>query len=82
MVARSSHRKLERELIDEYRGMIERAVATLGVAGAMGAGAAGDREAYERAVEIANLPDMIRGYEEVKEANVERFRTAAAALQA
>jgi len=29
---------------------------------------------YERAVRLAVLPDMIRGYEDVKLRNVERFR--------
>jgi len=70
---RTAHRKMERELIDEYRGMIERALDTL---------SAGDEAAYARAVEIARLPDMIRGYEEIKENNVERFRTRATELGA
>ncbi|MDE0135802.1 MAG: indolepyruvate ferredoxin oxidoreductase family protein [Acidimicrobiaceae bacterium] len=70
---RTAHRKMERELIDEYRGMIERALDTLG---------AGDEAAYARAVEIARLPDMIRGYEEIKENNVERFRARATELGA
>ena len=35
------------------------------------------RDSYDRAVAIAELPDMIRGYEEIKEANVEKFREAA-----
>ena len=70
---KTAHRKMERELIDEYRGMIERALDTLG---------AGDDAAYARAVEIARLPDMIRGYEEIKENNVELFRARAAELNA
>ncbi|MDE0319578.1 MAG: 2-oxoacid:acceptor oxidoreductase family protein, partial [Acidimicrobiaceae bacterium] len=70
---RTAHRKMERELIDEYRGMIERALDTLG---------AGDEAAYARAVEIARLPDMIRGYEEIKENNVELFRARATELGA
>ena len=70
---RTAHRKMERELIDEYRGMIERALDTL---------SAGDEAAYARAVEIAQLPDIIRGYEEIKEANVEQFRTRATQLNA
>ncbi|WP_420624669.1 indolepyruvate ferredoxin oxidoreductase family protein [Candidatus Poriferisodalis sp.] len=67
------HRRMERELIDEYRGMISRALDTL---------ASGDDAAYARAVEIAELPDMIRGYEDIKEANVESFRARAAELGA
>ena len=70
---RTAHRKMERDLIDEYRGMIERALDTL---------SAGDDAAYARAVEIARLPDMIRGYEEIKENNVELFRARAAELNA
>ena len=64
---------MERELIDEYRGMVERALDTL---------AAGDDAAYERAVQIAELPDVIRGYEDIKERNVEQFRARAAELGA
>ena len=32
------------------------------------------------AVELAQLPDLIRGYDEVKVANVAKFRQAAAKL--
>jgi len=70
---KTAHRKMERELIDEYRGMISRALDTL---------TSGDSAAYARAVEIAELPDMIRGYEDIKEANVEQFRARAAELGA
>ena len=70
---KTAHRRMERELIDEYRGMISRTLDTL---------ARGDDAAYARAVEIAELPDMIRGYEDIKEANVERFRARAAELGA
>jgi indolepyruvate ferredoxin oxidoreductase len=38
----------------------------------------GDR--YDRAVRLAELPDVVRGYEEIKLRNVERFREEAAAL--
>ncbi|WP_419922423.1 indolepyruvate ferredoxin oxidoreductase family protein [Candidatus Poriferisodalis sp.] len=70
---KTAHRRMERELIDEYRGMISRTLDTL---------ARGDDAACARAVEIAELPDMIRGYEDIKEANVERFRARAAELGA
>ena len=70
---KTAHRRMERELIDEYRGMISRALDTL---------ASGGDAAYARAVEIAELPDMIRGYEDIKEANVERFRARANELGA
>ena len=55
-------RRTERELISEYRAMIEGALATLG------------QETYARSVELASLPDMIRGYEEIKLASAERYR--------
>ena len=61
----TAHRKMERGLIDEYQEMIDQALADL------------RPETYDRAVQLAELPDMIRGYEGVKEANVERFRQAA-----
>ncbi|MBU6361963.1 MAG: indolepyruvate ferredoxin oxidoreductase family protein [Chloroflexi bacterium] len=61
-------RKLERTLIGEYRGLIEHELAQLGPAN------------YERAVKLAELPDLIRGYDEVKLANVARFRAQVQAL--
>ena len=70
---KTAHRRMERELIDEYRAMISRALDTL---------ASGDAAAYARAVQIAELPEGIRGYEDIKENNVERFRTRAAELGA
>jgi len=62
---RTAERRMERELIDEYTAMIERVMTNL----------SGD--GYELAVEVAELPDMIRGYDSVKEANVAAFREAA-----
>jgi indolepyruvate ferredoxin oxidoreductase len=55
-------RRVERQLIGEYRMMIEAEIAAL------------TPETYERAVQLANLPDMIRGYEDIKLANVEKYR--------
>jgi indolepyruvate ferredoxin oxidoreductase len=63
-------RRVERALVDEYRGMIERVLVGLGP------------EGHERAVRIASLPDVVRGYEEVKLRNVRRFREAAQSLGA
>ena len=37
-------------------------------------------ESYERAVKVASLPDMIRGYEDIKLRNVQRFRDEVRAL--
>jgi indolepyruvate ferredoxin oxidoreductase len=63
-------RRVERALVDEYRGMVEHALVGLGP------------ESHERAVRIASLPDIVRGYEEVKLRNVQRFRESARALGA
>jgi indolepyruvate ferredoxin oxidoreductase len=63
-------RRTERELIGEYRAIIEGLLATL----------TGDN--HSRCVEIASLPDTIRGYEEVKLANVERYRARVSELTA
>ena len=54
-------RRVERELVVEYRRLVFTALDDLSA------------ENYARAVELARLPDMIRGYDEVKLANVERF---------
>nr|WP_278256785.1 DUF6537 domain-containing protein [Nocardioides convexus] len=39
-------------------------------------------DGYDRAVEIAGLPDMVRGYEHVKLGNVEQYVAALRALGA
>ena len=58
----ASVRRLERELISEYRALMEAEFDSL------------TPDTYERARQLAALPDVIRGYEDVKRANVERFR--------
>ncbi|NKY51550.1 indolepyruvate ferredoxin oxidoreductase family protein [Nocardia vermiculata] len=55
-------RRLERELIDEYLATITEAVGTL------------RPETHALSVEIAELPDLIRGYEEVKLRTVDDYR--------
>src|SRR5262249_44378332 len=59
---RARVRRVERALIGEYRTLIEKALTGL------------SPESYERAVKLAALPDLIRGYEDIKLRNVERFR--------
>ena len=54
-------RRVERALIGEYRALVERALARLSA------------DTHDMAVEIADLPDMIRGYEDIKLENVTRF---------
>jgi indolepyruvate ferredoxin oxidoreductase len=61
-------RRVERALIREYQSLI---------AGTL-PGLAPDN--YERAIKLANLPDLIRGYETIKLRNVERFRNEVRAL--
>ena len=63
-------RRLERELIGEYRRLVETALAKLGP------------ETHDRVVAVAELPEEIRGYEEVKMEGVKRFREKAAHLVA
>ena len=66
----SRMRRLERELIAEYRASIEAALPLLRA------------DTQPLVVAIAALPDLIRGYEEIKLANVERYRAELEALQA
>ena len=56
-------RKVERKLITEYREAVQAVLPIL------------DQATLETAVALADLPDMIRGYEEIKLASVERYRT-------
>ncbi len=56
-------RRLERRLPGVYRAGVDAALAYL------------DPTTVDRIVELAELPDLVRGYESVKERNVERFTT-------
>ena len=67
---RAEVRRVERALVDEYRGMIETVLTRLGPA------------THDTAVAIGELPDLVRGYEAVKLESVARFRGAARALLA
>ncbi|MGZ0229392.1 MAG: indolepyruvate ferredoxin oxidoreductase family protein [Acidimicrobiales bacterium] len=67
---RTKHRQLERDLIDEYKSMVRGSLDDLSV------------DTYDRAVIIAELPDIIRGYESLKETNVAKFRAEAQRLGA
>jgi indolepyruvate ferredoxin oxidoreductase len=55
-------RRAERELIDEYTSTIDDLLPQLST------------ETYQRAVEMARLPDLVRGYENIKLANVALYR--------
>jgi indolepyruvate ferredoxin oxidoreductase len=65
---RAGVRRVERALPGEYRGLIERALSGL------------SRETHERAVRAARLPDVIRGYEDIKLRSVEKYREEVRAL--
>jgi indolepyruvate ferredoxin oxidoreductase len=68
LFGRAEVRRVERALVGEYRALVEKALVGL------------SPESHERAVRLANLPDVIRGYEEIKLRNVERFREEVRAL--
>ena len=63
-------RRVERGLVGEYRALVSEAMERLGP------------ETHATAVELCDLPDVVRGYEEIKLASVERFRERAAELLA
>jgi indolepyruvate ferredoxin oxidoreductase len=65
---RAEVRRVERALIDEYRALVDKALVGL------------SPESLDRAVKLASLPDVIRGYEEIKLANVRKFRDEVRAL--
>ena len=62
---RTGHRQMERALIGEYEAMVDKVTAGL------------SPDSYDRAVEVAELPDIVRGYEGIKEANIAQFRERA-----
>jgi len=62
-------RRVERELISEYTATIDDLLRRLSA------------ETYQRAVEIARLPDLVRGYENIKLANVALYRARVKELQ-
>src|SRR6185437_5107528 len=62
-------RRTERALITEYREVIETLLAGL---------TAGN---HDLAIQVASLPDMIRGYEEIKLANVRAYHEQLAKLR-
>ena len=61
----SAHRRLERSLIAWYRGLMEEVLRNL------------TAENLPLALEIAVLPDQIRGYEKIKEQNIQKVKQLA-----
>ncbi|MDQ6524913.1 indolepyruvate ferredoxin oxidoreductase family protein [Nocardioides sp. LHD-245] len=57
-------RRVERDLRDHYRTMVTDLASSL------------DPASYDRAVRLAELPDLVRGYETVKLRNVEQYAAA------
>ena len=58
----SAERRRERELIREYEGVLRELAAAL------------DRENHALAVEIASLPEQIKGFGHIKACNIERAK--------
>ena len=67
---RARVRRVERALIGEYDRLVRDALPRL------------DADRAALVAELAELPDLVRGYEQVKLRNVERFRARAAELRA
>src|SRR5581483_11317676 len=67
---RTRVRVTERALIEEYLGLVDQLIGHLSPATAA------------LAVELASLPDVVRGYEDVKLRNVESYRQSLAGLRA
>ncbi|MGC4935642.1 indolepyruvate ferredoxin oxidoreductase family protein [Gordonia sp. DT30] len=63
---RTEIRRTERALVDEYRGLLD-SVITAWETGRVGP------QQYSSLVELAGLPDAVRGYESIKMANVARY---------
>ncbi len=66
---RAEVRRVERALPEEYRALVDRALARL------------TPVTHATVARIADLPDVVRGYEDVKLRNVEAFREQAARLE-
>jgi indolepyruvate ferredoxin oxidoreductase len=67
---RTAIRRLERELIGEHRALVRQGLCWL------------TPGTQDDVAALAALPDLIRGYEEIKLANVTRYRAAAAEAMA
>jgi indolepyruvate ferredoxin oxidoreductase len=63
---RTAMRRLERELVDQHRALARAGLALMTPAN------------QDRVAALVALPDLVRGYEHIKLANVARYRAAAA----
>ncbi|WP_188609502.1 indolepyruvate ferredoxin oxidoreductase family protein [Chelatococcus reniformis] len=68
LLGRTQVRRVERALIGHYRALLAATFAKL------------DSATYDLAVELAEIPDLVRGYEHVKLGNVARYKAAAERL--
>ncbi|MCB1641661.1 MAG: 2-oxoacid:acceptor oxidoreductase family protein, partial [Xanthomonadales bacterium] len=67
---RTAERRMERQLIEDYRASVEKLIAGL------------NQDNHELAVEIASIPEQIRGFGHVKEAHYQVARARWDELQA
>ena len=67
---RSAERVAERQLIDDYQGLVQQVLATIGDHP--------DQRRYQQAIDLVSLVDQVRGFAEVKMSNLERYRTEVA----
>jgi indolepyruvate ferredoxin oxidoreductase len=63
-------RRVERDLIRQYRDLVQQSLDSL------------SSNNYDTAVELLSLPDMVRGYEDIKLRNVEKYQQRVEELQA
>jgi indolepyruvate ferredoxin oxidoreductase len=70
LFARTAERKAERKLIEDYLAMIEQRMTALRA------------EQIPLLAKLARIPEMIRGYGHIKEANIEKARAETARLEA
>jgi indolepyruvate ferredoxin oxidoreductase len=61
-------RRVERELIEEYEGIVAETITLL------------TPDTHDTAAELLELPDLVRGYEEIKLRNVVLYRKRADAI--
>jgi indolepyruvate ferredoxin oxidoreductase len=66
----TAHRRLERRLVRDYEARVEQLLAGL------------SPESFDLAVEIARIPELIRGFDSVKEEQLEQARAREAELLA
>ncbi|MGE0309319.1 MAG: DUF6537 domain-containing protein, partial [Acidimicrobiia bacterium] len=72
---RAEVRKVERRLITEFEAAIDELTSTRSTGGSAPVSPEGPRTA-ELLARLGRLPDLVRGYEHVKLANVERYHAA------